>query len=126
MGFGVKGDVSDHQPLTTGVLNALEESELILVHTSDRHFVTCTLLGKAYDAVDTDFSEKAAASITAVQRSSGSKKIGVALLFLGIAIAVATNLATAVLPDWLRPYLWLSWPLLIVLAAVSGYLWFRQ
>ena len=41
------------------------------------------------------------------------------LLLLGIltvAVGVATNTATSQMPPWIQPYLWLSWPLLGVLA----------
>ncbi|MBC8492336.1 MAG: tetratricopeptide repeat protein [Chloroflexi bacterium] len=34
---------------------------------------------------------------------------------LTAVIAVVTNLATFDVPPWLRPYLWLSWPLLVLL-----------
>ena len=40
----------------------------------------------------------------------------VLLAFLGVAVGVVTNIATSQIPPWLQPYLWLSWPILIILA----------
>jgi tetratricopeptide (TPR) repeat protein len=41
------------------------------------------------------------------------------VLLLGlviVAVGVATNVATSQMPPWIQPYLWLSWPILVVLA----------
>lgn len=56
VGRGAK-DVSNHPFLSEGVLDALMASGLILVNTSDKNIVHCTLLGKAYEAVDSNFDE---------------------------------------------------------------------
>ncbi len=45
--------------------------------------------------------------------------LAVALALIGGCIAVVTNFATEVVPDFLRPYLWLSWPSLVVLILIS-------
>jgi hypothetical protein len=37
------------------------------------------------------------------------------LALLTVAVGVVTNIATNQMPDWLQPYLWLSWPLFVVL-----------
>jgi len=40
------------------------------------------------------------------------------LALLTVAIGVATNFATSQIPSWLQPHLWLSWPILGLLALV--------
>jgi formylglycine-generating enzyme required for sulfatase activity/energy-coupling factor transporter ATP-binding protein EcfA2 len=40
------------------------------------------------------------------------------LALLTVAIGVVTNVATGQMPAWLQPYLWLSWPILVVLAVI--------
>lgn len=42
--------------LSEGTLNALMASSLILVNKNENGWVNCTLLGKAYEAVDSDFN----------------------------------------------------------------------
>jgi tetratricopeptide (TPR) repeat protein len=48
------------------------------------------------------------------------------LALLTVAVGIATNVATGQMPNWLRPYLWLSWPLLGVLALLFIILSVRQ
>lgn len=43
--------------------------------------------------------------------------------FLG---AIATNIATSVLPETWKPYLWVAWPLAVLITAVSIWLTLRQ
>lgn len=43
--------------VSKGILRALEQARLILVEFDDRGYATCTLLQRAYDAVDTNFIE---------------------------------------------------------------------
>ncbi len=54
---GVVKDVSNHPFLSEGVLDALMASGLIIVNKKDNNIVQCTLLGKAYDAVNSHFEE---------------------------------------------------------------------
>jgi hypothetical protein len=56
IGRGAKG-VSNPPFISEGVLNALMASELILFSESDKHFIHLTLLGKAYEAVDSNFAK---------------------------------------------------------------------
>ena len=54
-----------------------------------------------------------------MKRSSVNKTIAVALLALGVVTTLVANVATSTLPKEFGPYLWLSWPLLLVLTAGS-------
>jgi hypothetical protein len=56
MGRGAK-DTSNHPFISEGVLGALMASGVILVNWSDKSIVHCTLLGEAYEAVDSNFDE---------------------------------------------------------------------
>jgi hypothetical protein len=49
-------------------------------------------------------------------RLSRSSLLYFSLALLTVALGVATNVATSRIPPWLQPYLWLSWPVLGVLA----------
>jgi hypothetical protein len=55
-----------------------------------------------------------------------SKVLAVVLFILGVAIALITNVASGTMPESLAPYLWLSWPLLIVMTVISALLMIRQ
>jgi hypothetical protein len=52
--------------------------------------------------------------------SRQSKRIwAVVIALIGVVIAAVTNLATSIVPNTLLPYLWLSWPLLVILVIIS-------
>ena len=38
---------------------------------------------------------------------------------VSLAIGIVSNVASSQFPDWLQPYLWLSWPLLAILVALA-------
>jgi len=40
------------------------------------------------------------------------------IAILTVAVGIATNVATSQMPPWIQPYLWLSWPILGVLAVL--------
>lgn len=40
------------------------------------------------------------------------------LALLTVVIGIVTNIATNQVPDWIKPYLWLSWPILLVLTSL--------
>jgi hypothetical protein len=40
------------------------------------------------------------------------------LALLAVAVGIVTNIATAQIPSWLQPHLWLAWPTLGVLAVL--------
>ncbi len=48
------------------------------------------------------------------------------LALLTVAVGITTNIATSQMPDWLKPHLWLSWPLLGILALLFVFLSVRQ
>jgi hypothetical protein len=54
------------------------------------------------------------------------KVVPIALFVLGIVVAIVSNIASSVLPSGFVPYLWLSWPLLIMLMIISILLLRRQ
>jgi len=56
-GRGVKKDFGKAPFISEGVLNALMTSGLIIFSKSDKSYIHCTLLGKAYEAVDSNFIE---------------------------------------------------------------------
>lgn len=56
IGKSIGKGVPIHPPITDGILRALMSSGLVLMSTSDRgNKVHCTLLGKAFEAVDSNF-----------------------------------------------------------------------
>ncbi len=68
VGRGIK-DVSNAPFLSEGVMNALMASGLILYNKSDKGSVHCTLLGKAYEAVDSNFDASTSLSATTLRNS---------------------------------------------------------
>jgi hypothetical protein len=54
------------------------------------------------------------------------KPLPIILFLLGIAIAIVSNIASSVLPLTVKPYLWISWPLLILLTIISILLMLKQ
>lgn len=70
---------------------------------------------------------KRQSSVPQVATKQRSARIIAALLFLlGVSVALVTNVASNTLPKEWEPYLWLSWPLLLVLVVISLILVFRQ
>ncbi len=57
VGRGVKKTMLNVPFLSEGVLSALMTSGLILFSENDRNTIHCTLLGQAYEAVDSNFAE---------------------------------------------------------------------
>lgn len=55
-----------------------------------------------------------------------TRLIAIALIVLGVLIALVINVASSTLPKEWEPYLWLSWPLLGVLVMLSIFLVHRQ
>ena len=47
------------------------------------------------------------------------KSISTWLFVISVLISIATNIATTALPDWARPYLWLAWPVRLILIIIS-------
>jgi len=59
-------------------------------------------------------------------KGNKSKLVAILIFILGVVIALITNIASSTLPESLAPYLWLSWPLLLVLTIISALLMIRQ
>ena len=55
--YGCTKEFSSLPNLSAGCLKALMASGLLLVSISDKGNVSCVLLGKAYEAVDSNFNE---------------------------------------------------------------------
>lgn len=55
--YGCTKEFSSLPNLSVGALKALMESDLLLVDVSNQRDVHCTLLGKSYEAVDSNFKE---------------------------------------------------------------------
>ena len=126
IGRGIGTGVSDHPPMTDGILNALQASGLILANTNDQGYVSCTLLGTAYEAVDSNFIDADLESVRRRKHNLAKDGIAVALLIVGVLITLVANIATNSIPKKFGPYLWVSWPLLIVLIIVSILLLLKQ
>jgi len=124
--FEGKGEEITEAPITEGTLGALKVSELLLVEPKERFLRHCTILEKAYQAVDSDFVDVNFNDTGGAKYFSMKKKMGVLLFILTVFITVLANIATQILPEQLRPYLWLSWPLLIIFTAISASLVFKQ
>jgi len=74
-------------------------------------------------------SEQTSASITNedhIKARRRLKPLPIILFLLGIAIAIVSNIASSILPLTVKPYLWVSWPLLILLTIVSVLLMLKQ
>jgi Tol biopolymer transport system component len=52
-----------------------------------------------------------------MKESSTSRKMLIAIILVEAAIGVVSSVLVDLLPIWVRPYLWLAWPLLILLVA---------
>jgi len=52
--------------------------------------------------------------------------IPILALILGTLIAIVSNVASSIWPSAFQPYLWLSWPLLVILTVVSIVLLIKQ
>lgn len=55
-----------------------------------------------------------------------SKLLAVAIFVIGVALTIVTNIASSTLPLGIIPYLWLSWPLVIVFGIITIYLLWKQ
>jgi hypothetical protein len=97
-------------------------SGLINVAKSEKYLVHCIILRKAYQAVNTNFDEGNLNDESGAKHISAKKAIGIVLLVLSVFIMITVNVATQTLPEGFRPYLWLSWPLLLILVVISIFL----
>ena len=116
---GKGAGIAEEPPITEGILNALMASELILAEKREKYLIHCTLRKEAYQAVDTDFGEININDTSGAKHFSTKTAIGIVLFVIGVIITVVANVATQTLPEKLRPYFWLSWPLLFILVVVS-------
>lgn len=57
-----------------------------------------------------------------VDQQQSVRVLTIFLILLNVMIAVVTNIATGILPEQIKPYLWLSWPILGVLVLIYIYL----
>lgn len=60
------------------------------------------------------------------QRASKKSVLPILSLILGIIIAIVSNVSSSIWPPALQPYLWLSWPLLVILTGISIVLLVKQ
>jgi len=60
------------------------------------------------------------------QGKSKRYTIPILSLILGILVAIVSNVASSMWPPAFQPYLWLSWPLLVILTVISIVLLLKQ
>lgn len=53
-----------------------------------------------------------------MNRSSISQKTLIIVILVEIAVGIVSNVLVDLLPIWLKPYLWLAWPLLVLLVVM--------
>lgn len=112
-----------------------EQQKHILMNAMERLLRDATAKRDALAVVkiqrlQTRLSTLAPTQLETLERKSivkrNSKILPVGIFVVGLALTLVTNVATNILPQAITPYLWLSWPLLIILSLISVFLIWRQ
>lgn len=92
--------------------------------TLDEIIDTVDSYSDEYDQLQADSKSKSESKV-GIGRNK-NKLLAIVIFILGIIIALVTNIASNTLPVEIKAYLWLSWPLLILLTITAIFLVWKQ